>query len=794
MFSINITLDACSLIITLATLYGILFEVRERSQKNKIFLGVVYTVLIGSILDLLAYITFIIKGNVVLVRVLFGISFIVPNIWIVFLVYYLVSFLNEKISLSWNRAHVVGILMIINSIVDVVLYIYGFIYEFDETHIIYSNAAIIRGSIFLITIIVYTFTCIKFRKELGTHDCLALLVYILYIVISYVLDIVVHGLGTHFFAEAVSVFVCYIMVQHEVLKDRNVRLETANKNLEQNKFDIEEAYKTVKTQIAVIDAFNSSCIASYVFDVDTGMYEELKTIEEVRHIMNHKGNFKDEITRYIDDRVRPSCREAMLDFTSRENLPAKLKDKSVTFIDFESRTRGWLRATWYALSRDDEGTLKTAMYTVTDVDQEIREDMEQRDVIKSLSRTFNSLYYIDMSDYSFIELGTNFDTVHNVIGGNGNAVEKFDLMCKHICLPDSAEEMREFCDMKNINERMKDKVWIAHQFHSAINGWSEGCFIACDRDEDGKLTHLIWGTRDVNEQRQLLIKSHSDQLTGFFNRRAYEEDVAKYKYRELKDSFVYVSMDLNGLKIANDTKGHAAGDELLKGAAECIRQVFKPYGRLYRTGGDEFVALIYADSERIKMLEKDLDECTAQWKGELVDHLAIACGLAARSEIGPEATVQKLSELADERMYEAKTRYYKQRGVDRRGQKSAHTALCALYTKILKINITDDSYQIVNVDETEQSTDKGYSDKISEWFYGFAKTGQVYADDVEEFIRQTDLQYLKQYFQLNKNILNIFYRRKIQNEYKKVMMQIVKADDYSDENQSLFLYVLNIDN
>lgn len=44
--------------------------------------------------------------------------------------------------------------------------------------------------------------------------------------------------------------------------------------------------------------------------------------------------------------------------------------------------------------------------------------------------------------------------------------------------------------------------------------------------------------------------------------------------------------DLNGLKICNDTKGHKAGDELLKKAAALLKEIFNE-DEIYRSGGDE---------------------------------------------------------------------------------------------------------------------------------------------------------------------------------------------------------------
>lgn len=52
---------------------------------------------------------------------------------------------------------------------------------------------------------------------------------------------------------------------------------------------------------------------------------------------------------------------------------------------------------------------------------------------------------------------------------------------------------------------------------------------------------------------------------------------------------------MNGLKTVNDTKGHAAGDELIKGAADCLALSVGNKGKVYRTGGDEFMAVVHSD-------------------------------------------------------------------------------------------------------------------------------------------------------------------------------------------------------
>ena len=67
-------------------------------------------------------------------------------------------------------------------------------------------------------------------------------------------------------------------------------------------------------------------------------------------------------------------------------------------------------------------------------------------------------------------------------------------------------------------------------------------------------------------------------------------------------------MDVNRLKIVNDSQGHAAGDELLQGAASCMKKCFDSCGKVYRTGGDEFIALLFTDRESFEKIKETFEE------------------------------------------------------------------------------------------------------------------------------------------------------------------------------------------
>ncbi len=358
------------------------------------------------------------------------------------------------------------------------------------------------------------------------------------------------------------------------------------------------------------------------------------------------------------------------------------------------------------------------------------------------------------------------------------------------------ERALEFTDLNTLADRMKNKKYISAQLIGSQIGWFLATFISMNTDADGRPVRVVFTTQSIDEakkqEEKLINRSRTDELTGLLNRRAYEEDIYEQNDVSLKDNFVLMSLDVNGLKVVNDTLGHAAGDELLIGASDCMRKNLGSCGKIYRTGGDEFIAILYCDSGKLKKILSDFDKTMEDWKGSLVDSLSISYGFVTKEE-KPELSVRELGVIADKRMYEAKSAHYRKKGVDRRGHQDVHRTLCEMYSKILKINLSDDSYQIINMDMEEQTVEKGFSDNISDWLSLFGTSGQVHPDDLQEYLKKTDTRFMKDYFAGNKTTLSISYRRKYDEKYRRVIMDIVRTNDYSETNQSLYLFVKSID-
>jgi len=147
--------------------------------------------------------------------------------------------------------------------------------------------------------------------------------------------------------------------------------------------------------------------------------------------------------------------------------------------------------------------------------------------------------------------------------------------------------------------------------------------------------------------------ANTDSLTGVRNKHAYSEAEAYLNQRIREndiDKLAIVVCDINGLKIVNDTLGHAAGDKLIKDASALICEYFT-HGAVYRIGGDEFTVILQ---------EKGYDtmhEVMAEINRVIEDNIkknevVVSIGY---SKLTPEdQLVHDVFERADQMMYQRK--------------------------------------------------------------------------------------------------------------------------------------------
>ena len=167
------------------------------------------------------------------------------------------------------------------------------------------------------------------------------------------------------------------------------------------------------------------------------------------------------------------------------------------------------------------------------------------------------------------------------------------------------------------------------------------------------------------QRRELNLLINTDALTGVRNRHAYYDAVEQYKDSEAVSNLVLVAMDVNGLKNTNDTRGHAEGDGLIIAAANIMNNEFSKYGTVYRTGGDEFMAILFCNDNMAQSIEEHFKSVAKDFTYEGHKKVSIACGFALWNQ-NKVLDFFELEKLADVKMYQNKREYYVANGKDRR--------------------------------------------------------------------------------------------------------------------------------
>ena len=161
------------------------------------------------------------------------------------------------------------------------------------------------------------------------------------------------------------------------------------------------------------------------------------------------------------------------------------------------------------------------------------------------------------------------------------------------------------------------------------------------------------------EVRQLIARlqqqSHTDELTGVDNRRAFlliaAREIERSRRYEHELSLAY--LDIDGFKAVNDRYGHVVGDRVLFALAGLARATARSVDSVARLGGDEFAILMpETDAEAALPLAERLREACSRAAGSDAARVTCSIGLAT-FERAPK-DVEELLMTADALMYEAK--------------------------------------------------------------------------------------------------------------------------------------------
>lgn len=155
-------------------------------------------------------------------------------------------------------------------------------------------------------------------------------------------------------------------------------------------------------------------------------------------------------------------------------------------------------------------------------------------------------------------------------------------------------------------------------------------------------------------------EAFTDPLTGLYNRRGLDIAFAAVRQAAAIDSsqqFALAVIDLDRFKELNDTRGHAAGDEMLKIVSKRLRNITRDQDTLARIGGDEFVLIVpqLTDPKQLRALGERIIECIETPVDIMGEHCQISASIGATlSTAFHEISWEGMEAAADQALYSAK--------------------------------------------------------------------------------------------------------------------------------------------
>lgn len=174
----------------------------------------------------------------------------------------------------------------------------------------------------------------------------------------------------------------------------------------------------------------------------------------------------------------------------------------------------------------------------------------------------------------------------------------------------------------------------------------------------GTVSAVVFAAQQRRLQAATLQLSITDVLTGLFNRAQIYVDLDQEVRRSRRSlrPFCLLMVDMDGLKLINDSLGHERGDAAIRGIASVIRRSIRTVDSAYRYAGDEFVVLLpetdfagaFVVAEKIRQGAEELGATVTRQEAPTT----VSIGLVSHPEDG--STDEELMLAVDRAMYAAK--------------------------------------------------------------------------------------------------------------------------------------------
>ena len=409
----------------------------------------------------------------------------------------------------------------------------------------------------------------------------------------------------------------------------------------------------------------------YYVNLDTGVFIEYRADEESGEIAETRRgeNFFTEVKVDIARLIHPDDRAAVEKLLNRENLQEALDREGAIMLPYRILSDHGASYLNMRVSRMDDDD-RFVIIGVTDIDEQVKRQQAEEQMkeermafsrVNALAGDYICIYVVDPETERYVEYSatSQFDSFEIPKEGT-DFFKNASKNSRRAVHPDDLERALTTFTKENVLATIEQLGLFTMTYRLMIDGKPTYARLKAAMVEEPEGRRLIVGINDVDNQiRQeeeyakrlanAQREANIDALTGVKNRHAYletEEHLDRQIAEHLVSEFAIVILDVNDLKEINDTQGHHAGDEHIRGACKVICNIFKR-SPVFRVGGDEFAVVAQgSDYQSIEELIGKMSDYNAN--ATRTGGIVIACGMA---KFDKDPCTAPVFERADQNMY-----------------------------------------------------------------------------------------------------------------------------------------------
>ena len=136
-----------------------------------------------------------------------------------------------------------------------------------------------------------------------------------------------------------------------------------------------------------------------------------------------------------------------------------------------------------------------------ELERALEKERLNNEILQAISKIYYAIFRIDLINDTYDEI-TSDKSIHHLTGEHGRASTEMIELCRSFVMPEFQSKIMEFFDISTLAARLHDEETIAEEYHAKDGNWHTARFIVKRRNEEGAVTHVLYVTRLISEEKR----------------------------------------------------------------------------------------------------------------------------------------------------------------------------------------------------------------------------------------------------------------------------------------------------